>query len=105
MNNKLLCSVLAAVVAGCAAQAAKPAKAPPAPAAASVASADAGATLYASTYQVPQSAPVLIRNATVLTGTGSRLAEDGLRREPEGRSWRTGHAPASTFRRSAPSAG
>jgi imidazolonepropionase-like amidohydrolase len=73
VNNKLLCSVLAAALAGCAAQAAKPAKAPSAAAAASGASADAGATPYPSTYQVPQSAPVLIRNATVLTGTGTRL--------------------------------
>ena len=29
--------------------------------------------LYPSTYQVPASPPTLIRNATVLTGTGARL--------------------------------
>ena len=31
------------------------------------------AALYPSTYKVPASAPTLIRNATVLTGTGVRL--------------------------------
>lgn len=33
----------------------------------------APSALYPSTYRVPQSAPTLIRNATVLTGTGTRL--------------------------------
>ena len=33
----------------------------------------AGQTLYPSTYKVPPSAPTLIRRATVLTGTGTRL--------------------------------
>src|SRR3954468_14789894 len=33
----------------------------------------ASGELYPSTYSVPQSAPTLIRNATVLTGTGTRL--------------------------------
>ncbi len=28
---------------------------------------------YPSTYRVPQSPPLLIRSATVLTGTGTRL--------------------------------
>jgi imidazolonepropionase-like amidohydrolase len=72
VTNRILCSVLAAVLAGCAAQAGKPAKTPSA-AAAAAPTAEAGAPLYPSTYQAPQSAPVLIRNATVLTGTGTRL--------------------------------
>ena len=33
----------------------------------------AAGTAYPSTYQVPQSPPMLIRGATVLTGTGSRV--------------------------------
>jgi imidazolonepropionase-like amidohydrolase len=33
----------------------------------------ANSDLYPSTYRVPQSTPTLIRNATVLTGTGTRL--------------------------------
>ena len=68
--KKVLCSVLAAVLTGCAAQAARPAKAP---APASAVGGEAAAALYPSTYQVPQTAPTLIRNATVLTGTGARL--------------------------------
>jgi imidazolonepropionase-like amidohydrolase len=60
--------VLAAVLCGCAAHAAKPGAE-----SATTTAADVGAMLYPSTYQVPQSAPVLIRNATVLTGTGARL--------------------------------
>jgi imidazolonepropionase-like amidohydrolase len=71
VTNKSLCAVLAAVLAGCAAQAGKPAKTPSA--AATAAPAREAAAPYPSTYQVPRSAPVLIRNATVLTGTGTRL--------------------------------
>jgi imidazolonepropionase-like amidohydrolase len=71
-NNKILCSVLAAVLVGCAAQAGKPATTAAAPAPVAP-SAEAATPPYPSTYQVPQSAPVLIRNATVLTGTGTRL--------------------------------
>ncbi|MBP8177372.1 MAG: amidohydrolase, partial [Xanthomonadales bacterium] len=37
------------------------------------ASAADAATAFASTYQAPPSRPTLIRNATVLTGTGTRL--------------------------------
>ena len=72
MTNKILCFVLAAVLVGCASQAGKPARTASAPAAAAGAAATA-APPYPSTYQVPQSGPVLIRNATVLTGTGARL--------------------------------
>ena len=59
---------------GCALQAGK--AAPPAAAAKSApapAGSAAGAEFYPSTYQIPASAPTLIRNATVLTGTGTRL--------------------------------
>ena len=49
--------------------------------------------LYRSTYKVPQSAPTLIRNATVLTGTGTRL-EEKKREDPVGRA-----KPAGTGRR------
>jgi imidazolonepropionase-like amidohydrolase len=79
----MLCFVLAAVLSvgavlsGCAAQSAKPAKSAAKSAdqgtAAAVSFNDAGAVLYPSTYQVPANAPILIRNATVLTGTGTRL--------------------------------
>ena len=81
---------LAALLGGCAAQAAKPPQpasavaapvAAPAGAASPVAAAAAaaapastdGAAFYPSTYQPPQTRPTLIRNATVLTGTGTRL--------------------------------
>ena len=64
--------ILAALVTACAATPAKPdasgKKAEPATTASPAASA-----LYPSTYRVPQSVPTLIRNATVLTGTGTRL--------------------------------
>jgi imidazolonepropionase-like amidohydrolase len=42
-------------------------------AAAATAQSTAPSELYPSTYRVPQGAPTLIRNATVLTGTGTRL--------------------------------
>jgi len=57
VNNKILCSVLAAVLVGCASQAGKPARTTSAPAAVAPA-AGAGTPPYPSTYQVPQSAPV-----------------------------------------------
>jgi imidazolonepropionase-like amidohydrolase len=71
----LLCFVLALVLAGCAAQAAKPDKAAAGSGGKSAAQApgDSGAVLYPSTYELPQRPPTLIRNATVLTGTGTRL--------------------------------
>jgi len=67
--TKLLSFIATLLLCGCAAQASKPAHAAPTPQAA----VPAHAGLYPSTYQVPQSAPTLIRNATVLTGTGARL--------------------------------
>src|SRR4051812_28448244 len=64
--------ILTALVTACAATSAKPEKSdktlPPASSQSS-----APSQLYPSTYRVPQSAPTLIRNATVLTGTGTRL--------------------------------
>ena len=64
------CLLAAAVLAACAAEPGKSA----APAATSEAAKSApSAPLYPSTYQIPASAPVLIKNATVLTGTGARL--------------------------------
>jgi imidazolonepropionase-like amidohydrolase len=62
--TKLCVFSVAALLCGCAAEANKPA---------TPASEPAAAALYPSTYQVPASAPTLIRNATVLTGTGVRL--------------------------------
>src|SRR5271169_4727250 len=58
--------MLAAVLGGCAAQVDKPATHPPAVA-------GPAAAAYPSTYHAPAGAPTLIRNATVLTGTGARL--------------------------------
>jgi len=64
--------ILVALVTACAATSAKPDKSdktvPPA-ASKSATSSD----FYPSTYRAPQSSPTLIRNATVLTGTGTRL--------------------------------
>ena len=74
MREKIICLVLSATLCGCALQAGK--AAPPAAAAKSApapAGSAAGAEFYPSTYQIPASAPTLIRNATVLTGTGTRL--------------------------------
>ena len=67
--TKLLSFIATVLLCGCAAPASKPAHAAPTPQAA----VPAHVGLYPSTYQVPQSAPTLIRNATVLTGTGARL--------------------------------
>ena len=83
--RKLCYLVLAAIVTGCAVQPGKSTQSispgQPSPRNASAtnnasAAADtsvAGQTLYPSTYKVPPSAPTLIRRATVLTGTGTRL--------------------------------
>jgi imidazolonepropionase-like amidohydrolase len=74
VREKIICLVLSATLCGCALQAGK--AAPPAAAAKSApapAGRAAGAEFYPSTYQIPASAPTLIRNATVLTGTGTRL--------------------------------
>ena len=91
--RKLCCLVLVAIVTGCASQAGKTeqtaapagtapaarttsgASAPTAPSSTSgaAAAASTGQGLYPSTYKVPASSPTLIRHATVLTGTGTRL--------------------------------
>jgi imidazolonepropionase-like amidohydrolase len=63
--QKICYFVLAAIVSGCAAQPNKPAPKPVAPVSA--------AAFYPSTYKAPSSPPTLIRHATVLTGTGTRL--------------------------------
>jgi imidazolonepropionase-like amidohydrolase len=74
----ILAALAATAVAACATQ--NPAK--PAPAT-DTAPADAGRAPFSSTYAPPASPPTLIRNATVLTGTGARidggdvLIEDG----------------------------
>jgi imidazolonepropionase-like amidohydrolase len=64
-------SALAALITACAATPAKPDAVgkPSQPTTASPARSD----LYPSTYRVPKSQPTLIRGATVLTGTGTRL--------------------------------
>jgi imidazolonepropionase-like amidohydrolase len=71
MARALLAALIAAGASACAVQAQQPA----APAAApQEAAAPAGRAPYSSTYAAPaQPAAVLIRNATVLTGTGSRI--------------------------------
>jgi imidazolonepropionase-like amidohydrolase len=74
VREKIICLVLSATLCGCALQAGKaPPRAAPAKSAAAPAGGAAGAEFYPSTYQIPASAPTLIRNATVLTGTGTRL--------------------------------
>ena len=55
---------LSCAITGCASRPEKPA---------APSSAAAATDPYPSTYRAPQSAPVLIRSATVLTGTGTRL--------------------------------
>src|SRR3569833_1082621 len=64
--------ILTALVAACAATSGKTTKADE-PVQAATAQPSAPSDLYPSTYRVPQGAPTLIRNATVLTGTGARL--------------------------------
>ena len=72
--NKLCCLVAAATLAGCTAHAAKPDEARAAAHGnAAHAGLPAAASFYPSTYQPPLTSPTLIRNATVLTGTGTRL--------------------------------
>jgi len=71
---KILCCFLAAaLLAACAAQPGKGATPAGATPAAQATGASAPGVLYASTYQIPAGPPVLIKNATVLTGTGARL--------------------------------
>lgn len=71
--RKICYLVLAAIVTGCAAQPDKPAKPAHAAGPAAAAAPLAAQAFYPSTYKVLASSPTLIRNATVLTGTGSRL--------------------------------
>jgi imidazolonepropionase-like amidohydrolase len=68
--RSILAAFGAALAAACAAQA--PTTTSPAPEPAEAA-APAGRAPYASTYAAPPSVPTLIRNATVLTGTGARI--------------------------------
>jgi imidazolonepropionase-like amidohydrolase len=69
--KKVLSLLAAALVTGCAVQPAKP----PAPTKTAVAAPPPAPVLYPSTYHAPPSAPALIRHATVLTGTGTRLED------------------------------
>ncbi len=71
--KRLCCLLVAGVLSGCAAQAARPAKTSAPSAAAPAGPITPAASFYPSTYQPPPSAPTLIRNATLLTGTGTRL--------------------------------
>jgi imidazolonepropionase-like amidohydrolase len=66
--NRLLAALLGAIVTGCAANPPSPAE-PPAAAAAP----PTDRAPYSSTYVAPASPPTLIRNATILTGTGTRI--------------------------------
>jgi len=69
--RSLLAAACAMAASACAAQSGVPA----APETATVATAAVRAP-YASTYQAdPQAAPILLRGATVLTGTGTRIAD------------------------------
>src|SRR5882762_7761446 len=65
--------ILAALVTACAATPAKPSKSDKTVEPTASTQRAAPSELYPSTYRVPQNAPTLIRNATVLTGTGTRL--------------------------------
>jgi imidazolonepropionase-like amidohydrolase len=66
--------ILTALVTACAATSGQKKTQPDEPVqAAAVAPLPAATELYPSTYRVPQSPPTLIRNATVLTGTGARM--------------------------------
>jgi imidazolonepropionase-like amidohydrolase len=73
--NKTGCFLVVAVLCGCAMQAGKAAKTSPTTSTtpATAPSATPPVALYPSTYSVPPSPPTLIRNATVLTGTGTRI--------------------------------
>ena len=84
--HKICCLVLAALLTGCAAQPGKTDSTKPtppgttqtnttstAPTTSSSQSTPNGAESYPSTYHAPPSTPTLIRGATVLTGTGTRL--------------------------------
>ncbi|MGQ0385249.1 MAG: amidohydrolase [Gammaproteobacteria bacterium] len=88
---RVLLAVIAALVSSaCAVQAQQPAQPPAEPAAP-----PAGPLPYASTYVAPdQGPPVLIRNATILTGTGTRI-DDGELLFDQGRIVAVGHGLAA----------
>src|SRR5258708_39372372 len=65
--------ILAALVTACAATPGKASKSDKTAEPVATGQATAPSELYPSTYRVPQSVPTLIRNATILTGTGTRL--------------------------------
>ncbi len=65
--------ILAALITACAATPAKTGKSEKTGEPAATAQPGAPLELYPSTYRAPQSPPTLIRGATVLTGTGTRL--------------------------------
>ena len=67
--------ILAALVTACAATPVKPDASGKAAQPATTAQSSTASSFYPSTYRVPQSVPTLIRGATVLTGTGTRLDE------------------------------
>ena len=73
MKNWRLVCLLVGLLAGCAAQPAKTTKSElPAPGGSPL------ADPYPSTYRAAASAPTLVRNATVLTGTGQRLDDSDV---------------------------
>ena len=82
--GQLVCLLLTTIVTACATQAAKPDAASSAGTPQSAAQPNTGpstsasdstpaSSFYPSTYKVPPGTPTLIRHATVLTGTGTRL--------------------------------
>jgi imidazolonepropionase-like amidohydrolase len=72
--NRVLAALLGATIAGCAAH--QQPSAQPTSTAATPAAAPAARAPFSSTYTVAASPPTLIRGATVLTGTGTRI-DDG----------------------------
>jgi imidazolonepropionase-like amidohydrolase len=71
--TKIMSFVLSAALCGCALQGGKHTRAAPGATTAPAAAPTPAAAFYPSTYQIPLSGATLIRNATVLTGTGTRL--------------------------------
>jgi imidazolonepropionase-like amidohydrolase len=71
--TRIMSFVLSAALCGCALQGGKPTSAAHSASSAPAVAPTAAAAFYPSTYQIPLSAATLIRNATVLTGTGTRL--------------------------------
>jgi imidazolonepropionase-like amidohydrolase len=76
--EKFACLIAAALLTACAATPGKPdnaAKGAPVAVSAAPAPVKPGYDAYPSTYKVPAEPPTLIRHATVLTGTGTRLED------------------------------